>query len=196
MGPVVVEQDEPTYHEAWERRVPGLAFAALGAAGAGTPVFRHAIERMHPEHFFAATYYERWLTSAATVLVERGIVTADDLNAALGAQFALSGPQRVPQGGDPGPDHTEAQFNLGDRVRVRNRHPLGHTRCPGYVRGHAGEVVRYDGPCNFDDVEAHRDGKRLEPLYCVRFDAAELWGADAEPSSVCVDLFEEYLEPA
>src|SRR5438309_1163235 len=72
MGPVVVEHDEPVYHEAWERRVFGLAGAALGAAGAGTPVFRHGIERMRPAHFFAASYYERWLTSLATVLVERG----------------------------------------------------------------------------------------------------------------------------
>ena len=196
MGPVVVERDEPVYHEAWEGRTQGLAFAALGATGAGTPVFRHGIERMHPAHFFAASYYERWLTSAATILVERGVVTAEELDAALGSEFALSGPARVPQGGDPGPDRTEARFKLGDLVRVRNRHPLGHTRCPNYVRGHLGEVVRYDGPCNFDDVEAHRDGKRLEPLYCVQFDAAELWGPDAEPSWVCVDLFEDYLESA
>jgi nitrile hydratase len=65
------------------------------------------------------------------------------------------------------------------------------------VRGHRGVIVRYDGPCNFDDVEAHSAGKRLEPLYCVRFDSGELWGDDAEPDApVHVDLFEDYLEPA
>jgi len=197
MGPVVVEQDEPVYHEAWEGRVQGLTFAAMGAAGAGTPAFRHAIERMHPAHFFAATYYERWLTSAATLLVERGVVTQEELDAELAAEFALAGPLRVHPLPEPGPDRTDARFTLGDRVRVRNRHPLGHTRCPGYVRGHVGEIVRYDGPCNFDDVEAHSDGKRVEPLYCVRFEGRELWGDDAESStSVCVDLFEDYLEPA
>ena len=195
MGPVEVEQDEPVYHEAWEGRVQGLTFAAMGAAGKGTPAFRHGIERMDPAHFFAASYYERWLTSAATLLVESGVLTRDELDAALGSEFALSGPVRVPEGGEPGPDRTEPAFKLGDRVRVRNRHPLGHTRCPNYVRGHVGEIVRYDGPCNFDDVEAHCNGKRVEPLYCVRFDAGELWGEDAEASSVCVDLFEDYLEP-
>jgi nitrile hydratase beta subunit len=197
MGPVVVEQDEPVYHEAWEGRAQGLTFAAMAAAGTGTPPFRHAIERMHPEHFFAASYYERWLTAAATLLVERGLVTKEELDAELTAEFALSGPLRAAPLAEPGPDRTDARFALGDRVRVRNRHPLGHTRCPGYVRGHAGEVVRYDGPCNFDDVEAHSDGKRVEPLYCVRFEGRELWGDDAEQhTTVCVDLFEDYLEPA
>jgi nitrile hydratase len=196
MGPVVVEENEPVYHEPWEGRVQGLVFAAMGAAGVGTPMFRHGIERMDPAHFFAASYYERWLTSAATLLVEYGVVTAAELNGALGGEFALSRPARVPREGEPGEDRTEAAFSIGDAVRVRNEHPLGHTRCPGYVRGHVGRVVRYDGPCNFDEVEAHTSGKRLEPLYSIEFDAAELWGATAEASSVCVDLFEAYLEPA
>ena len=197
MGPVVVEEDEPVFHEPWERRVFGLAGAALGAAGAGTPVFRHGIERMLPAHFFAASYYERWLTSLATVLVERGIVTREELGAALGDEFALSGPLRVSPLADTGADNTDAQFGIGDAVRVSNRHPHGHTRCPNYVRGHQGVIVRYDGPCNFDDVEAHSDGKRREPLYCVRFDSRDLWGDDAEPKAfVNVDLFEDYLEPA
>jgi nitrile hydratase len=196
MGPVVMEQDEPTFHEPWERRVFGLAGAVLGAAGAGTPVFRHGIERMQPAHFFAAPYYERWLTSFATLLVERGVVTRDELRSELGEDFPLSGPLRVPPLAEPGADRTDPQFAIGYTVRVRNRHPHGHTRCPNYVRGHRGVIVRYDGPCNFDDVEAHSDGKRLEPLYCVRFDSRELWGDDAEPNAyVNVDLFEAYLEP-
>jgi nitrile hydratase beta subunit len=196
MGPVVVEKDEPVFHEPWEARVFGLAAAALGAAGAGTPVFRHGIERMRPANFFSASYYERWLTSFATVLVERGVVTREELRSELGEEFPLSGPMRVEPPPERGPDRTDAQFAVGDAVRVRNRHPHGHTRCPNYVRGHRGVVVRYDGPCNFDDVEAHSDGKRLEPLYCVQFDSRELWGDDAEPNSyVSVDLFEDYLEP-
>ena len=195
MGPVVVEQDEPVFHAPWESRVLALSFAAMGAAGIGTPVFRHGIERMEPAHFFAAPYYERWLTSVTTLLVERGVLTREELRAELGEEFPLSGPLRVSPLGAPGADHTDPQFAIGDTVRVRNRHPRGHTRCPNYVRGHQGVIVRYDGPCNFDDVEAHADGRRREPLYCVRFAGRELWGDDAEPNSVVhVDLFEDYLE--
>jgi len=182
------------YHEAWEGRVQGLAFAAMGAAGTGTPAFRHAIERMHPAHFFAASYYERWLTSR-----RRSSSSAASSPGRAGCrargEFALAGrcgcgPSRAGTGPHGSAVHPRR------RVRVRNRHPLGHTRCPGYVRGHVGEIVRYDGPCNFDDVEAHSDGKRVEPLYCVRSRAASYGRRCESSTSVCVDLFEDYLEPA
>ncbi len=47
------------------------------------------------------------------------------------------------------------------------------------------------------DTNAHHQGEHPEPVYAVRFDGTELWGASAEPgTSVTVDLFESYLEPA
>jgi nitrile hydratase len=191
----VVEPDEPTFHAEWEGRAFALAAGALTGGLYGTPEVRHAIERMRPAHYLTASYYERWLTSLATLLVEKGVVTRAELEEAAGGTFPLSGPLRAARLTDAGPDVTEARFRVGDSVVVRNLHPMGHTRCPGYVRGHRGVVVRYDGPCNFDDVEAHADTKRVEPLYCVAFDSAELWGADADANStVAVDLFESYLE--
>jgi nitrile hydratase len=33
----------------------------------------HAIERMEPRHYLAASYYERSLTSLATLCVEKGV---------------------------------------------------------------------------------------------------------------------------
>ena len=194
-GPVVVEPDEPVFHAPWEGRAFALAAAVMTRGLYGTPEFRHAIERMRPAHYLAASYYERWFTSLATLLVEKGAITRAELEQAAGGTVPLSGPLRVARRTDAGPDETEARFRIGDPVVVRNLHPLGHTRCPGYVRGHRGVVVRYDGPCNFDDVEAHFDTKRVEPLYCVAFAGAELWGEDADPNStVAVDLFDRYLE--
>ena len=194
-GPVVVEPDEPMFHAEWEGRAFALAAAAMTQGLYGTPEARHAIERMRPPHYLTASYYERWLTSLATLLVEKGVVTRAELEKAAGGTFPLSGPLRAARLTDAGPDVTEARFRVGDRVVVRNLHPMGHTRCPRYVRGHQGVIVRYDGPCNFDDVEAHCDTKRVEPLYCVAFDSAELWGDDADASAtVAVDLFESYLE--
>jgi nitrile hydratase len=194
-GAVVVEPDEPPFHEEWEGRVFALGAAMMTPGLYGTPEFRHAVERMRPAHYLAASYYERWLTAIATLLVEKGTVARDELDEAVGATFPLSGPLRVAPASTVGPDVTEARFRVGDEVVVRNLHPLGHTRCPGYVRGHHGVIVRYDGPCNFDDVEAHAGTKRVEPLYCVVFDSTELWGDDAEANTiVAVDLFEFYLE--
>ena len=160
------------------------------SAGYGTPEFRHAIERIPPARYLASSYYERWMTATASLLVERGVVTSEE----VGDAFPLAGPVRAPRLPEPGSDVTEPRFTVGDGVRVRNTHPFGHTRCPRYVRGRRGTIVRYDGPCNFDDVEAHSDGKRLEPLYCVRFEASELWGDASEGGTVNVDLFESYLE--
>jgi nitrile hydratase len=89
------------------------------------------------------------------------------------------------------------RFAIGDRVRVRDVHTGGHTRCPRYIRGREGVVERADGTFALPDAEAHVDDPPAEPTYCVRFDARELWGEDAEAGvGVSVDLWESYLEPA
>ena len=47
------------------------------------------------------------------------------------------------------------------------------------------------------DTHAHAEGECPEYVYAVRFSGEELWGEAAEPAtSVCVDLFESYLEVA
>jgi hypothetical protein len=45
----------------------------------------------------------------------------------------------------------------------------------------------------FPDTNAHLQGDNPQYVHSVRFDARELWGADAEPFDVTVDLFESYL---
>jgi nitrile hydratase len=95
---------------------------------------------------------------------------------------------------DAGPDVTRPRFVVGDRVRVREWHPPGHTRCPRYVRGKAGTVVRVDGTHSVPDIEAHGTARRYEPTYSVRFDAADLWQDGQHGVSVHVDLWDSYLE--
>jgi nitrile hydratase len=47
------------------------------------------------------------------------------------------------------------------------------------------------------DTNAHGRGEHPEHVYVVRFDARELFGETAEPGTTLhVDLFESYLEPA
>ena len=128
-GPVVVETDEPVFHAEWERRVFRIFVAvALAKASAGG---RHAIERMGPVWYLSSPYYEHWLAGTATGLVEAGVIDKTELDARLGAPFDLSSPVRAPRLADPGASTDVYRFAVGDEVRVREWHPLGHTRQPG-----------------------------------------------------------------
>jgi nitrile hydratase len=83
------------------------------------------------------------------------------------------------------------RFAAGARVRARSADPDGHTRLPRYVRGHVGEVVGVRGSWALPDLVV-RGITRHEPVYAVRFAAAELWGRGSH--SVTLDLWESYLE--
>jgi nitrile hydratase len=155
---------------------------------------RHAIERMDTVRYLTSSYYERWVTAAATLAVESGIVTHAELEERAGGPYPLSGP--VTAETITNPPTGRARFAVGDVVRVRGWHPRGHTRCPWYIRGHLGVVTRRDGAFSLPDVEAHSMHRVHEPTYSVRFDADELWN-DRQPGvTVNVDLWDSYLEPA
>ena len=196
-GPVEVERGEPVFHAEWERRVFGLA-AALRAAGLrNVHEFRHAIERMDPVHYLASSYYEHWLTALATLAVDKGIVTRDELERAAGRPFPLSAPPRTGSLPEAKASPGLPRFAVGDRVRVRNLHRSGHTRCPRYVRGKRGVVVRVDGAFPLPDIAAHSDRACEEHAYGVRFEARELWGdGGGVAEAIHVDLWESYLEAA
>jgi nitrile hydratase len=87
LGPIRPEPDEPVFHENWERRMFGLFIAAFGGGHFNVDEFRHAIERMGPAHYLESSYYEHWLTAIETLLVEKGVLTQDEL-AARKAQLA------------------------------------------------------------------------------------------------------------
>jgi nitrile hydratase beta subunit len=194
-GPVEVERNEPVFHEEWERRVFRLNLAAGFGLRYSGGAFRHSIERMDPGHYLTSSYYEHWLTGVTTLIVEAGLTSPDELDRRAGGRFPLSRPDRGTVPASPEPDRTDARFAVGDRVRVREWHPPGHTRAPRYVQGKQGVVVRVDGAHNVPDVEAHSDRRVLEPTYSVRFTARELWGeGGADGEVVHVDLWDRYLE--
>jgi nitrile hydratase len=193
-GAVLASPAEPVFHYRWEAIARALMFVVAGAVEASGGEFRHSIERMEPGHYLTSSYYEHWLTAAATLAVEHGLVALPELETQAGGRFPLSGPVRAAPVTDPGPDVDRPRFSLGDRVRVREWHPSGHTRCPGNVRGKAGTVVRVDGVSSVPDVEAHSQARRREPTYSIRFDANDLWRDGQRRVSVHVDLWDSYLE--
>ena len=129
---------------------------------------------MDPGHYLTSSYYEHWLTAAATLAVEHGLVTHAELEARAGGRFPLSGPVLAPSIADAGPGVDEPRFGAGDRVRVRDWHPPGHTRCPGYVRGKTGTVVRWTAiiRCLISKLTAPRAATSRRTR---SFDATDLW---------------------
>ncbi len=195
-GPVTPEPDEPVFHAEWESRVLAMDQAMRATGEWGVDATRFAREREPPARYLAESYYEKWLGGLERLVVECGLVSHEELIAgrSLTPGRPLSG--NVIAGSRREPSHP-ARFAVGDRVRARNIHPPGHTRLPRYVRGHVGTVTRLHGCHVFPDASAHGHGDDPQWLYVVVFDAAELWGADAQPgSTVSVDAFEPYLEPA
>src|SRR5581483_1365973 len=125
-GPVVAERDEPVFHEEWEKRVFGLTNYVLGMIGRNVDEFRHAIERIPPEHYLATSYYERWLQAVETLLREHGALTRQELDALPQADLA-SIPRPAAQVAAAARRHpkSRARFKPGDRIRVRNINPPG-----------------------------------------------------------------------
>jgi hypothetical protein len=67
----------------WELLTDALV-GALGATGAmNVDELRRGIESMPPEAYERASYYERWLFSAETILVEKGLLAPGELDARL-----------------------------------------------------------------------------------------------------------------
>ena len=83
---------EPVFHHRWEAVARALLAVVAGAVEASGGEFRHSIERMEPGHYLTSSYYEHWLTAAATLAVEHGLVTGSELEAHAGGRFPLSGP--------------------------------------------------------------------------------------------------------
>jgi nitrile hydratase subunit beta len=194
-GTVDVEANEPVFHHPWEGAAFGLVSAMSAQRFTNTHAFRHAIERMAPAHYLESPYYEHWLTALATLVVERGLVSRTELETRAGGHVPLSQPLRAGAVLSANASAATPRFPVGRAVVVRNLHPLGHTRCPRYVRGKSGVVVRIDGPFALPDVAAHAGERCHQYTYSVRFDVHELWGEAADSAAaVYVDLWEHYLE--
>lgn len=209
-GPVRPEAHEPLFHAAWEARAMALT-VAMGASGQwNIDLSRACRESLPPAVYLASSYYEIWIRALEVLMRERGLVRADEL--ADGVMRTPPVPlARVLRAGDVDaallrgspadrPPRAPARFLVGERVRARNMHPIGHTRLPRYVRGHTGLIQKVHGAHVFADEHTTKKeapfNVQAEWLYTVVFDGRELWGPQADPSvQVSVDAWEPYLEP-
>jgi nitrile hydratase subunit beta len=196
-GPVPYEADEPVFHEEWQETAFALMLAAgTTAIGVNADEYRHAVERMTPRHYISVHYYERVVTAVTTLLVERCFLDLVDLERRAGGAFPLSLPVAAEPLAELAPQ-PEPRFAVGQRVRVRQFNPKGHTRAPGFCRGKRGTVLHVAPKFPFPDASAHGGELRDEHTYHVEFTARELWGSEGgERDSVVVDLWDSYLEGA
>jgi nitrile hydratase len=204
-GKVQPEANEPVFHHRWEGRVLAMS-RAIGVFRAWTiDTSRYAIELFSPSFYLTRSYYEKWFLRNQNLLIERGLIDADEVAAGHAlrpgknlrrGRFTLADVPNVTRRGSYGrPAPAPARFKIGDRVRAKNIHPTTHTRLPRYARGHAGVVERVHGAHVFPDSVATGKGEDPQWLYTVRFDAREIWGADADPKlKVSIEAFEPYLE--
>ncbi len=211
-GPIRPEADEPRFHADWERLALGLTLA-MGATGQwNIDQSRAARETLPPAQYLGSSYYEIWLAGLERLMLQRGLVSPAEIRAGQASQPAVP-VARVLRADDVAPALARgsptqrvaakpASFGLGERVRARNVHPVGHTRLPRYVRGHAGSVVRIHGAHVFADAHAATTSaapwdESPQWLYTVEFDGTELWGPSAEAGTrISVEAWEPMLEPA
>ena len=73
-GPVPAsEGDEPPFAADWEARVYALAAVLRERGLFNGDELRDAIERLPPEVYLGASYYERWLAAIEMLVAEKGV---------------------------------------------------------------------------------------------------------------------------
>lgn len=203
-GRVIPEPEGVLFHALWERQALALTLA-MGATGAWNLDMSRSARETLPEHR-SLGYYEIWIRALERLLIERGLVGADEI--AAGRMLHPAGPRLsvlraadVPAAlakGSPTqrPATAPAHFAVGERVRLRAGTVAHHTRLPGYARGKIGRIEQVRGVHVFADAYAQGLGEQPSWLYTVVFSGRELWGDDAgQGQSVSIDAWEPYFEP-
>lgn len=192
------------FHAGWEAEALALTLA-MGATDAWNLDMSRSARETLPD-YGRSSYYEIWIAALEKLLVERDLVSRDEL--AAGHRLRPARPvSRVLRAADVAstlargspterPAASAPRFRTGDRVRTCPAPVEHHTRLPGYARGKVGVIERVHGVHVFADAHAQGLGESPQWLYQVAFDAATLWHSEATPgASVVLDAWESYLEP-
>jgi hypothetical protein len=77
--PLEQETGEPAFHADWEAHVFAMNRALVGQGVYNLDEFRDAIERLPPQDYLEASYYERWFRAITLLLTEKGVLTAQEV---------------------------------------------------------------------------------------------------------------------
>jgi hypothetical protein len=75
-GPVHRDEHE---HGEWERRIDALAQVVSRRVGVRVDERRKNIEALPPQAYDELSYYEKWLVAITQTLIQRGVITTDEL---------------------------------------------------------------------------------------------------------------------
>jgi nitrile hydratase beta subunit len=207
MGPILIEKNEPLFHEPWEARAMALMLACNDLIPKNFAE-RFAIEQIPPVEYLRMSYFERWVEALQYMLINGGAIKREELTSGRPAPGSPKATPALPAAKVAAmiteddasrlnvPVHP--RFKLGQHVRARNMNPAGHTRLPRYARGKTGIIVRDQGVFAFEDSNAAGlQTNKPQHVYSVRFTAGELWGDEAPPQdTVYIDMWDDYLEHA
>lgn len=81
MGGLPAEEVAPTEHDyaAWERRIDALSMLLGKKAKITVDERRKAIESLPPDAYDGMSYYERWTAALAHTMLQRGLVSTEEL---------------------------------------------------------------------------------------------------------------------
>lgn len=197
------EAEGELWHADWEPRALALTLA-MGAAGAWNIDQSRAARETLPD-YAVLSYYRIWLAGLQRLLLERGLVSADELAAGHSLRPALPLPRlllaaevaAVLAKGSPTtrPTTRAPRFALGDRVRTSALQPDHHSRLPAYARDQPGTVERRHGTHVFADANAQGLGEQAQWLYTVVLRGTDLWPECTDPTlRVSIDAWESTLQ--
>jgi nitrile hydratase subunit beta len=214
LGPVIVEENEPVWRAEWEKAGFGMFPFPFAAGWFNVDMFRHGIEQMHPAHYLLSPYYEHWAHAAEHYGIKAGALDPEEIEKRT-RHFLENPDEPLPDTKNPDlvafvdaavrggvsprrDSDAPARFKAGDRVRIRDDSPKGHTRRARYVRGKVGTVELHHGTFVYPDSVGNGGPDDPQHVYTIRFDGKELWGSEhaEENTAVYFDAWEPYLEPA
>ena len=153
----------------WEKRVDAILRLLTDRERRIMTVdeLRRGIEELGPGAYDELSYYQRWMASIGENLLEKGVITVDELGrrmaevearwraAGLAAERAAVSARFAHRPAGPG------------AARIL---PPGHVRTPHYLRGQRGVVESIAGHfANPEELAYGRDGLPRRALYRVRF---------------------------
>ena len=170
--PLDVTTDPPLQHWEYSTHALLIALSTKSPPLMSTDELRRSVEGLEENAYKNWSYYAKWGAAMANILLERGVISETELNTTMFGSVDSNLSDIKP-------------FSEGDIVRVyeednRSRWRKPHLRCPGYVFGKVGQVVRYIGQFEDPSLLAFRGKGPKQHLYTVAFTWGELWAAPCE----------------